>query len=404
MAFSLQSNPTVALIDWSWKGHHPTYFCLFAQTLLELGCKVRALCPSPDEVRSRLSGLPEEHRARLSCEFLPEWAQAPRGTPLRWKPLVAAVRSFLSLRGKLARGTPLPDFLFFACIYDWEFFHYPVVHGLVPRRWGGLYLQSFGFRKTTSPLYSWHRKWSRPERFARSPGLVALATLDEGIENDVNAMAGPGKCVVFPDIADCSAPEEGENTLAGQLRARAGGRPIIMLCGMLYPQRGVDVFLRTALANPQWCFALVGEIPFFANESAGKALLDEFSQRHPHGFVHLSKVPEGAVYNSMVAASDVIWNIHVDWPGSSNTLTKAALFEKPVLVGDGHLLAERVRKFRLGEVCQENSTASISQALHAVLDAREAWAAARRPMWKEYREEHSPECLRAAFEKILAQV
>jgi UDP:flavonoid glycosyltransferase YjiC (YdhE family) len=120
--------------------------------------------------------------------------------------------------------------------------------------------------------------------------------------------------------------------------------------------------------------------------------------------VHLSKVPEGAVYNSLVAASEVIWNIHVDWPGSSNTLTKAALFEKPVLVGDGHLLAERVRKFRVGEVCQEDSTVSVTQALHAILDAPEAWVAAKQPMWGEYREQHSPERLHAAFQKILARV
>lgn len=398
------SQKCVALIDWSWKGHHPTYFCLFARTLLELGCEVRALCPAPDDVRERLCDLPGELRARLSCECLPGWAAAPRGTPQRWRPLVSAVRSFLSLRRMLARAPKAPDLLFFTCIYDWEFFHYPAVRALLPWPWSGLYLHSFGFRKTTSPLYAWHRKWTCPEKFARSPRFLALATLDEGIRQPVEALAGAGKYVVFPDITDSSLAEEGENTLGGKLRRFAAGRPVITLCGMLYPQRGVELFLKTALANPQWCFALVGEIPYFADEKSGRALLDEFLRKHPYGFFHPMKVPDGEVYNGVVAASDVLWNVHIDWPGSSNTLTKAALFQKPVLVADKHLLAERMQDFRLGEVCRDDSAESASEALGRLLSPTTKWPAARQPRWREYGERHSPERLREAFGEILAKL
>lgn len=397
------SKKTIALIDWSWKGHHPTYFCLFARKLLELGCEVRAFCPVPDDVRKRLSDLPEELRARLSCECLLGWAAAPRGTPQRWRPVVSALRSFLSLRRKLTRAKS-PDLLFFACIYDWEFFHYPAAKVLLPWRWSGLYLQSFGFRKTTSHLYAWHRKWSCPEKFIGSDRLLALATLDEGIREPVEAMAGAGKYVVFPDITDSSPPEDGEGTLAGKLRRFAGARPVITLCGMLYPQRGVELFLKTALANPQWCFALVGEIPYFDDEKSGRALLDDFLRKHPHGFFHPMKVPDGAVYNGVVAASDVIWNVHIDWPGSSNTLTKAALFQKPVLVADKHLLVERVREFRLGEVCRDDSAESASEALGRLLSPATEWRTALPPRWSEYCERHSPERLLEAFGEILAKL
>lgn len=398
------SKKTIALVDWNWMGHHPTYFCLFARSLLKLGCEVRAFCPAPDDVRELLSDLPEELRSRLSCEWLPGWAQAPRGTPQRWKPLISSVRSFLSLRRKLSRAPKAPDLLFFACIYDWDFFHYPVVKALLPWPWSGLYLQSFGFRSTKSPIYSWHRKWSRPEGFASNPNLVALATLDEGIREKVEALTGRGKCVIFPDIADTSTPESGKNTLAEKLRRFAGERPVIMLCGMLYPQRGVEAFLKVAMANPQWCFALVGEIPNFANEILVKALLDDFLRRHPYGFFHPLKVPDGAVYNSLVSASNVIWNIHIDWPGSSNTLTKAALFEKPVVVGDKHLLAERVREYRLGEICSEESVESISAALTRLLSAPSDWRSANRPNWGAYCERHSQDRLSEAFSSILEKI
>jgi hypothetical protein len=314
------------------------------------------------------------------------------------------LRNFLSLRRKLARASKAPDLVFFACIYDCEFFHYPAVQALLPWPWSGLYLHSFGFRKTTSPLYAWHRKWACPEKFARSARFLALATLDEGIRQPVEALAGAGKYVLFPDITDSSPAEEGENTLAGKLRRFADGRPVITLCGMLFPQRGVELFLETALANPQWCFALIGEIPYFADEKSGRALLEEFLRTHPCGFFHGHKVLGEQAYNGVVAASDVIWNVHIDWPGSSNTLTKAALFEKPVLVADKHLLAERVREFRLGEVCRDDSAQSVSEALGRLLSPVTEWRAAAQPRWREYCERHSPERLREAFGEILAKL
>jgi hypothetical protein len=398
------SKKNIAIIDWSWKGHHPAYFSLFARTLLELGCRVHAFCPSPEDLQHRLSDLPEGLGGRLSCETLHGWASAPRGTPMRLKPVISAARSYISLRRKLARSNYPFDLLFFSCIYDWEFFYHALFRGFFPWRWSGLYLHSFGFRATNSPIYSWHRQWSHPERFASDPNLVALATLDEGIKEKVESLTGRGKCVIFPDIADASTPESGQNTLAAKLRRFAGGRPVIMLCGMLYPQRGVEAFLKVAMANPQWCFALIGEIPYFADERLGKSLLDDFLRQHAFGFFHPLKVPEGAVYNSLVAASDVIWNIHIDWPGSSNTLTKAALFEKPVVVGDKHLLAERVREYRLGEICSEDSEQSISAALNRLLSEPLAWRSANRPNWGAYREAHSTDRLREAFSTILAKI
>ena len=394
----------IALVEWNWVGHHPTYFCLFAEALLSLGVQVRALCPAPEEVARKLGGLPCDWLARLSVEKLPGWAGAPRGTPEGWKNLVSTARSLRVLDRLLRKSSRRPDLVFFACVHDWKFYHFGTLRPWFRWKWAGLYVHSFGFRPTKSPLYEHHRKWAKPERFLGTGKPAALATLDEGVVEKVEAMIGAGKCAVFPDIADATAPEIGDDTLAGKLRRQAAGRKIVLLSGTLYPQRGVDQFLKTALANPQWCFALVGEIPYFAEQGEGKALLERFLAEHPGVFYHPHKVPDGAVYNALVASCDAVWSVHVDWPGSSNTLTKAALFERPVLVGDGHLLAERVREFRLGEVCQEDSTASASQALQTMLDAPEEWVTQKQPQWREYRQKHSPERLRAAFEKILTHV
>lgn len=392
----------VALVDWSWIGHHPSYFCIFARTLLELGLNVRALCPKPEEVDRSLADLPDDLRAKLSLEKLPGWASAPLGAPERWKNMLSTARSLRVLDRMLRSGSPRPDLVFFACIYDWQFYHFATFRFAFRWKWAGLYLQSFGFRSTTAPIYEWTRQRAKPQRFLGRGRPAAVATLDEGISGKIEAMIAPGKCVVFPDTTDSAQPEIGETTLAGKLRRFAAGRKIILLSGMLYPQRGVDAFLQVAMANPQWCFAMVGELTCFADEEKGKAMLDEFLSKHPCSFFHPLKVPGESAYNGVFAVSDLVWNIHHDWPGSSNTLTKAALFEKPVVVGDGHLLAERTRQFRLGEVCSEDSIPSISQALHVILDSPESWKESQQPRWREYRETHSEEQLKKAFYELIA--
>src|ERR1700743_3870893 len=38
----------VALVEWSWGGHHPTYFNHLLLAFEELGVEVLALCPDPE--------------------------------------------------------------------------------------------------------------------------------------------------------------------------------------------------------------------------------------------------------------------------------------------------------------------------------------------------------------------
>jgi hypothetical protein len=40
---------TIALIDWNWMGHHPTYFTEFAAALAEIGSDVLPFCPAPED-------------------------------------------------------------------------------------------------------------------------------------------------------------------------------------------------------------------------------------------------------------------------------------------------------------------------------------------------------------------
>ena len=397
----------VALVDWNWKGHHPTYFTNYAVALAAAGADVVPFCGDPEDFSARLAKLDLESGVADRIGR-PEQVGRPlrsRFRPVRWRGAHDAIRFFGGLARRLhawerAHRRKI-DLVFFSCIYDFDFFDFPAAGLFFRYPWAGLYLHSFGFRSTTSPIHAWIRNRSRPQRFLQNRNLVAIGTLDEGIMSAANTAIGRDRCLLFPDLADLAPADQGPETVGGKLRLFAGDRPVVTLCGSLYEQRGVDMFLRTAMANPQWAFALVGEMPDGSDKV--KPLLDDFLQNHPHAFHHPDRIPDGPLYNGVVASSDVIWNVHIDWPGSSNTLTKAAAFAKPVLVSSRHLLGERAKKFRLGEVCDETSVESMSQGLAALLqDPVGSWGDYTKPAWREYLEAHSFERLETAMRKLIS--
>jgi hypothetical protein len=398
--------PRVALVDWYWTGHHPTFFVQCAEALAAWGCEVYGLCPKPEEAAKLLASAGLTGERIVHVGYCPVWRRAMGSGKFGWRRVLAGVQNLTALRTALRtiereRGQRA-DLVFFNSIHDVDFLGVRPLRWLLPRRWAGLYLHSFAFRKTTSPLYAGVREVARQNRLLQDGGAVAVATLDEGIAERIEAVTGRQNVVVFPDITDESAPDVGVHSLGGKIRTLAGGRPVISLTGSLHHQRGVGPFLEAALANPQWYFVLAGVLPPQVRKDYA-LLLEAFEARCPeHAFLHDGTVPGEPAFNGLLAASDVVWNLHLDWPGSSNTLTKAAVFERPVIVGSGHLLEERVRKFRLGEMCNENDTASINAGLQAIASNRDGWLKSNQPAWEEYRRLHSKGRLKEAMGSVLS--
>lgn len=397
--------PRVALVDWHWTGHHPSFFVQCADALAACGCEVYGLCPNPEEAASLLEprGLVRDGRVHLG--YCPKWKRAGSTGKFGWRHAVSGAQNLMSLRRALRamekeRGAKA-DLVFFNSIHDADFVGIRPLRALLPRRWSGLYLHSFAFRKTVSPLYAGIRESARANRLLQDGQPVAVATLDEDVAAQIEAATGRHNAVLFPDIADDTPPDSGPDSLGDRIRALAAGRPVVTLAGSLHYQRGVGLFLEAASANPQWYFVLAGTMPPDVRSSYAQEL-EAFAAGCPQrGFFHDGFIAGEAAFNGLMAASDVVWNVHVDWPGSSNTLTKAATFERPVVVGRGHLLEQRVRKFRLGEVCDESDAASVSAAIASIVTDRQAWQQANRPAWSEYRSIHSKHRLDQAMREVL---
>jgi glycosyltransferase involved in cell wall biosynthesis len=397
----------IALIDWNWLGHHPTYFTHFAEAMAEAGCRVVALCPDPDDFRRRIaqSRLPSELADRIGREAGKLTARQSDFRPARWRGYHQSWLVFGDVGRRLRRwereqGAKI-DLVFFACIYDRQFERFGVGEKFLRYPWAGLYLHARSFRMPGSPLPI-QGGLPCPEQMLRRKSLKALGILDEGIVDAVSEFTGGKPVVVFPDITETAMPAQPEEGLVRKIKMLAAGRPIVSLTGHLLWTKGMDVFTKVA-AHPAMgdvFFFLGGSVLWHQIPDEERRLLEGSWERTPNLYAHLQSLPEPTM-NAVLSASDVVFAAYRQFPNSSNMLTKVATVERPVLVSDGYLMAERVRRFDMGEVVPEGDVEATVDAIRKMLAPGYLESLRQRARWSEYREAHSVGRLRQAIGEIL---
>ena len=99
----------------------------------------------------------------------------------------------------------------------------------------------------------------------------------------------------------------------------------------------------------------------------------------------------------------MLYSAYRNFRHSSNILTKAALFEKPVIVSRGHLMAERVERFRLGVAIEQDSAAECAGALRRLCGADRPSAGAGASRFDDYLRRHSQASFRAQLAELLGE-
>ncbi len=404
-----KSNPkTVALVEWTPAGHHRTYFAAFAAALVKIGARVVPFCPWPDELPELLADHHDgEHSGRLEKAERLYWPTASWVRPLWLRKRLASMKHFRDLGKSLEswerKSGVKVDLVFFSCIYDRDFEHFGLGQRFFSKPWAGLYLDCRAFRRPGSSHPS-TGKVPHPEELFSLPGLHAVATLDEGSVNKVSALAGGKPAVWFPDVADTRISESAspEAGLGAKLQAFTRGRKLVGCIGHLQKSKGVLELIRAANdpAMEETCFAFVGEVNWYSFTDEEKSEVLAAWESHPRIFVYPLRVPDGPRLNSAVRACDVIAAPYLDFTNSSNMLTKAAVFSKPVVVNDGYLMAERVRDYNLGEVVPEGDQNSLVAALAALGHGTSKWSS-NEARWSDFLKMHSQEKLQDSFHKLL---
>jgi glycosyltransferase involved in cell wall biosynthesis len=391
---------TIFLIDTVWYGHHAMYFKFFSKTLLELGCRVIALCPKPDELEKWIE---KSCIDSINNFYAFEINEPEPKSPIkkfkktfsvlsRWKDTADKIKKIESQTGFS------PDLVFFAMLdnYIGHFLTPSIISRIFPYSWSGLYFwpthlrikQKFSLIRF-GPLNT--------DAILKSNNCKAIAVLDEGIAGKLqNKIKKP--IIEFPDFTDKSNPDM-DSQMIKQIKEKTGKRKIIGLFGGMEKRKGLLTLIEIAKKSKELFFVFAGNF----NENSEKTYSKEelikikkFVVSDPSNcFFHLKFIPEESQFNAVINSCDVLFAAYKNWIHSSNILIKAAIFEKLVIVNDGYLMAERVNNFNLGKVVPQGNIEKCIEAINLLINKP------FKANFEGYKKLHSIEQLSKQFKIIL---
>lgn len=417
LSYQLQSMPferkTIVLADPRWAGHHPTYFAEFAASLLRQGHRVLALCPEPEEFRETAVGIcerlaldPKEtlwvgklndpNRAYLR----PGHDHDPISTVLRWRFLRKAIDVVQAASGWQA------EFVFLPWLDSYLRFQVTSrLPELVLRLpWSGLYFRNHHF---SEPRSLWVSR-AKGDCTLRSPLCRHFGVLDERFVEAMEAESGK-KAIVFPDITNEADAAE-LSPFAQEILAKADGRKVVGMVS-LEKRKGFLTMLRIAervADREDWFFVAAGMYGKSTCSEEEQAYVEDLAARVASGEIsniHLElpggRINDGVEFNSLIKAFDVIYAAYEDFQGSSNALTKGAIFRRPLVATRGECVGGRVEKFGLGVTFDQGDVDQGEEAIRRTLvgvDWSDQPLALR---YADYHEQHNRRRLDAVMAEIV---
>jgi glycosyltransferase involved in cell wall biosynthesis len=401
---------TIFLMDTYVGGHHLMYLRCIGKTLLELGYQVIIFYPEPHQVADWLNvQCPNQFH---KCKTLPIQEPAVARLPLlgrlpqpfnvlaRWQRAATVAKTAASALGKP------PDLVLFNWLDSYLSAYIPrqIVSQIFPYAWAGLCFQPqlpFG---VSSPRregkFNYHE-------VLNADRCRAVGVLDA---NMAIALQQQIRCpvVTFPDFTDQSTPDRAF-AVAQAIRQQAQGRPIVGLLGSLNKRKGLLTLMEAAISDQSknWFFAFVGQLSTYTMSPAESDRVQAIVASAPSNcFFHLERIPDEPQFNALVETCDVLFAAYENFPYSSNLLTKAAVFNKPVIASQGVCMGERVEQFQLGVAIAEGNVEQCIAAVQQLCDYTRTSTDSPTftPDFAGYRQQHSIAQLRVALQEVLAHV
>jgi glycosyltransferase involved in cell wall biosynthesis len=395
----------VVLVEFSWRGHHPTIFKVRAKELLELGTQVLALCPQPKEVTDWISMHVPEAAARFHALEFFEAQKLPLPDP-RLQSLAASVlalyRTAQIIRDPRRNPFGEPSLVMFSYLYGTKWVFPSLADWLLPYPWTCVLLQATRILHNWTKDSLWRRK-SVVDRLTllRTRHCCAVLTYNERIPSALSRALDGKPVFAIPDVTDLEKPDF-DWPVAKEIKARARGRRIIGLFGNLCRDKGYLALLGAAqiLDRERYFFVLAGTLVISPRDAEEWALWHGHpTLREENVLVHPKRMPQEAAYNALVSLSDVLFMAYRDFPESSNNMVKAAHFRKPIIVSAGHLMEFRTRLYRLGAVITEEDAIECAAAVEELTDPE--WSRKTNPLFDEFANEQSEERSRAVLTEVL---
>lgn len=371
----------------------------FTRTLLELGHSVVAFTPDPENLRSWM----DLHSPHLASDLQIIEMRYPRPNPRQGRLLVIYEKlAWIRFVAKSIRSAGVePDLV----IHTW--LDYCLTPGLTanmmdllfPYRWSGLWFHPWYLRRKQK--YSAFRRGPFSSHSALlSRNCTGVGILDEGIEEKLRQRLGGKPIIVFPDVAD-PAPPNPRYPPAREIRERAGGRKIIALVGILERRKGMRNLIEVARRSTDrdWFFVFAGKLqPHTFRPEEIRDIYNFIDTKPSNCYFSLERIPSESDFNAVIDTADVLYGVYENFLSSSNLLTKASLFQKPVLACDSFCIGERMSRYGIGISVPPNDPSRCIDALHRLTDPAAAIAPSK---FAAYLKDHSEDRLLRSFALLL---
>lgn len=392
---------TIALIDPFWSGHHSMYLKLFSKTILSLGHKVMIFSSRPQLMRDWAEVNFKQHHDKIYCYEIQEPKQSVFPVKIV-KQALDGIKLWLSADKAIKKAYSdtgcFPDLVFFPWLdsYLSLFQNRYLLDKIFPHNWSGLMFHPYHLRLKLSFLSSRRGPFDLDEAL-KSSRCKAIAVLDEGVAQKLQENLQGKQVVIFPDVTDASPPDR-EFPIAKKITVAANGRKIIALLGSLDRRKGMLTLLKVtkSISCEDCFFVFAGKLADESFSSDELEALKSIAYNPPHNcFFHLDFIPDEPAFNALVEMSDILFAAYENFLHSSNILTKAAVFKKPLIVSKGYCMEERVKAYHLGVSVECGNVPECAEAIRHLLNPNNF-----KGDFDGYMEAHSKERLKPAFKEI----
>jgi glycosyltransferase involved in cell wall biosynthesis len=360
----------IFLVDPNQGGHHLTYLRLYSKTLLELGYKVVTLSPEPEMVRQWIKDNCSHYSGNFyAFAFFEPNMSSAKGLPQplrvlrRWQ----HVKKTLDI---VSSKLEMPvDLVILGWLDNYFSYYLPslLIDLVFDYRWSGLYffpahVKHKNSKKSTKKLFL--KKFLNHFSLVNSRLCLGIGVLDCSIAEYVQRKAKK-TVLVFPDLTDEVTPDLGFPPVK-EVLSRANGRTIVGLVGSLSKRKGLMTLLEVAKQSEskKFFFLFAGQLSESTLNGEEKLKLWNTVDSQPGNcFFYLDRIPEEDQFNALIHTCDILFAAYENFPYSSNLLTKAAAFGKPIIVSNGFCMSSRVEEFSLGATVSEGDVDECIDAL-----------------------------------------
>lgn len=210
------------------------------------------------------------------------------------------------------------------------------------------------------------------------------------------------KLSVFPEsIIDPASNEIANPVLAEIENFRNIHGLVVSLTGFLDRRKGFLTLMRVAkmTAASKWGYIFGGEIRWEDFSADEKKKIQQFIANPPKNCFIIARRLEDREFDSVIQKSSAVYLAYENFFHSSNVQVKAAYFQKPMIAGPRHLIADRTRRFGMGWCLPEINEQAVADLLNQI-DKKEIQRVVDSARFEEFCQEHSPERLNECLEEI----